>query len=270
MKRVFLFGYRGASGEAPENTIPGFQKAIDLGMDGVVFPVRASRDKKLMVMSDSGLARIAGGQKSVGDYNYQELKRLDAGAWFDDRYRGERILLLEELIELIPNKMMLIMELNGRNFLSNGLEEALIRLVKNRGIEERVVFSSYNFLVFGRILSLDPSQRLGIYLRDDFLSWVRKNWYAGLIRPCFLHPSPGLLNKKLISWTKSDGAKLVPYQMNQEGDILSALDSGVDGIISESPLVLRRVYQEWEEKHSTSNPGGVNERAGTKHTSKVL
>lgn len=270
MKRVLLFGYRGASGEAPENTIPAFQKAIDLGMDGVVFPVRASRDKKLVVMSDSGLAKIMGQPSSISDYDFEELKRLDAGAWFGEQYSGERILLLEELLELVPDEMMLVMELNGGNVLSNGLEEKLIRLIKKKRIEEQVVFSSYHPLVFARILSLDPSQRLGIYLRDDFLSWVRKNWYAGLIRPYLIHPTPALLNKKMVSWTKADSAKLVPYRMNQEGDILSALDLGVDGIISEYPTRLKELFNKWKEKNSTSNQGEANEQAGTKHSSKVL
>ncbi len=244
-EKILLFGHRGARGEAPENTIAGCRRALSAGMDGIEVDVRVCRSGEVVVAHDATLTQITGRRLPVLAYSLVELKRLDVGASFSEAYRGERIPLLEEVLDNFGDKLILDLELKGKGIHAFGLEEKVIRLVHRRGLQDRVILSSFNPLILLKAASLDPTLRLGFNLLDDFWIGLRKIWFPRLLHSYSVHPEPSLMDEGMVKFARRREAKLIPWQVNEESDIRRALELGADGVISDFPTRLKRVYNEW-------------------------
>ncbi len=95
-----VIGHRGACAHAPENTLAGFRAAAALGVSAVEFDVRLSRDRVCVLIHDPDVDRTTDGSGAVGAHDLAQLKTLDAGAWFDPRFTGERMPTLAEALAL--------------------------------------------------------------------------------------------------------------------------------------------------------------------------
>src|SRR5947207_7411297 len=93
-----VIGHRGAAGLAPENTFAGFDLALEIGVDGIETDVRKTKDGKLVLFYGDRLDRTTNGIGVLQETTWQELQYLDAGSWFDDKYAGQRIPLLQEAL----------------------------------------------------------------------------------------------------------------------------------------------------------------------------
>jgi len=98
---VLVIAHRGASGTRPENTLVAFRRAEELGAQMVELDVQLSRDGEVIVLHDWTLDRTSDGRGRVGKRTIEELRRLDAGTWFDRAYAGERIPTLGEVLAAI-------------------------------------------------------------------------------------------------------------------------------------------------------------------------
>ena len=83
-----VFAHRGASAAAPENTLPAFQKALDMGVDGIELDVQCSRDGELVVIHNFDVDATTDGHGPVASLAATELKQLDAGSHFSEKYAG--------------------------------------------------------------------------------------------------------------------------------------------------------------------------------------
>jgi len=267
-KKVLLFGHRGACGEAPENTLSAFQLALSAGMDGIEFDLRLCRSGEVVVVHDATIARITGTRAPVSAYTYEELKKLDVGRWFSERFQGERVPLFEEVIELFADKLIFDLELKGKSIHTDGLEEKVVQIIKKRGLEERVIISSFNPMILLRILMLDPSLKIGLNFLDDSWHWLRKIWFAHFSHPFSVHPTANLVDQFIIEFARKRNALIIPWKANKESEIKRLLEIGVDGIISDYPFRLKSVYNNWKE--STSTEEGSLDRARKEHSSKIF
>jgi hypothetical protein len=96
--RPAILGERGSPLEAPENTLPGLARALELGLDGVAFDVRRTRDRALVLLADETLERTTSGRGKLALTRLVELCACDAGASFSARFAGTRVPLLEEAL----------------------------------------------------------------------------------------------------------------------------------------------------------------------------
>lgn len=96
-----LIAHRGYSSEFPENTMPAFEGALDVGVDYIETDVQMTKDGRLVLFHDNDLLRITGVEGVISDKTYAELSMMDAGAWFDSAYEGVHIPTLEELLILL-------------------------------------------------------------------------------------------------------------------------------------------------------------------------
>lgn len=98
-----IIAHRGASHDAPENTLSAIRLAWEQHADAVEFDVYLSKDGRIVLMHDADTKRTAGVARKVVDQTFAELRQLDVGAWKDARYRGERVPSLSEALAEIPN-----------------------------------------------------------------------------------------------------------------------------------------------------------------------
>ena len=130
---VKIIGHRGASDDAPENTISSIKEAFKQGADGVEVDVRITKDGKVICMHDKNTLRTTGSSLDVNKVKYSELKELDAGSWKSSVWVNESIPLLEEVLEEVSEDKEIFIEIK------TGLEiiDPLILLVQNSNIKHK-------------------------------------------------------------------------------------------------------------------------------------
>ncbi len=99
-RRPLIVAHRGASGLAPENTLAAFRLAIALGTPAIECDIHLSADGVPVVIHDPRVDRTTGGRGEVGRLTFDQLRRLDAGAWFAPQFAGERIPSLDDVLAL--------------------------------------------------------------------------------------------------------------------------------------------------------------------------
>jgi glycerophosphoryl diester phosphodiesterase len=153
--RPLLGGHRGNPAEHPENTMRSFRSAIALGCDLIECDVHLSSDGRLVVIHDHTLDRTTNGTGLVHDCTAAELRKLDAGD-------GEKIPLLQEVIELAIGKVGLVIELKNLPPLYPGLEEKLINMLRQLGAIQECAIVSFNHAAIHELRKVEPSMQLGI------------------------------------------------------------------------------------------------------------
>lgn len=148
--RVSVVAHRGASAEAPENTMAAFRRALEVGCDLLEFDCHLSRDGAVVVIHDDTLERTTNGQGWVADHTLEELRRLDAGSWFSSRFDAERIPSLDDVLGWASSTpLVLSIEIKqptpvaGRPRYQD-IEHAIAKVVRRHGFERRVLVHSFD------------------------------------------------------------------------------------------------------------------------------
>ncbi|MBX6395540.1 MAG: glycerophosphodiester phosphodiesterase [Alicyclobacillaceae bacterium] len=233
---VRVWAHRGASAEAPENTLAAFRRAVSLGVPGIELDVQLSRDGVPVVLHDPTLDRTTDGRGWVGDWTWEELRRLDAGRWFGPAFAGERIPSLAEVLSILPPEVWLNIELKTAPEAYPGLEERILECVHGAG-RCRVLYSSFDHSSLERLQRLDPGASVGL-LYDGYLlapwNYARQ---AGL-RVQSIHVRHWFVNRALVRGAHRRGLKVFAYTVNDPGRAAQLFRLGVDGIFSDHPRVV--------------------------------
>jgi glycerophosphoryl diester phosphodiesterase len=131
-----IVAHRGASAERPECTMAALRRAIETGATAVEVDVRTSRDGQLFLLHDATLDRTTNGKGAAREKSLAELKKLDAGSWFDGKYAGERIPTLREALELCRGKVDVLLDLKEQGAI---YAEAVTLEVRDHGDPKRTI-----------------------------------------------------------------------------------------------------------------------------------
>lgn len=164
-----IWAHRGCSQMYPENTLLAFEKASALkGLTGIELDIQLTKDGYMVVCHDEKVDRTTDGIGELRGYTLAELKklRIDAG-----NGKWEQIPTIEEVFDLIKNKCLwggvkLNIELKNSIFPFEGMERKIIDLVHQYGLQNRVIYSSFNALSLERIREIDKDAEIGILDRN--------------------------------------------------------------------------------------------------------
>lgn len=241
MKPVII-AHRGASKKAPENTMPAFKKAIELGAGGIELDVQLSSDGHLVVIHDEKVDRTSNGKGLVRDKSLAELRSLDFGGWFSEDFEGTQIPLLEEVFELFSdwNGMLNIEIKNGPVFYP-GIEKAVADAMRNAGMTGRTIVSSFNHYSLVEIRKLDSAVRTApLYMEGLYKPWVyAKQIGASAIHPLFYNIVPEVMKGCIMN-----GIAVNPFTVDQPEYIKMVAMAGVSGIITNVPDVALKIISE--------------------------
>jgi len=162
-------------GQLPENTLESFHKAIELDADGIELDVQLSRDGRLVVIHDETLNRVCGKTYLpplyVKDFSLCELKKMDVSASCPGALFVSHIPALEEVLELVkPTSLLINIELKTDIISYNGIEEKLIQTVRDFGLNQRIIYSSFNHLTVARIKRLASESNTAFILSQKLLN----------------------------------------------------------------------------------------------------
>ena len=229
-----IYGHRGASGYAPENTLEAFRLAMEMGADGFELDVHMSKDGELVVIHDESVDRTTDGHGLVKDLTLAQLKALDASNHME-AYRGARIPTLAEVYDLIRNTRHIVnVEIKTDECFYPQIEEKCLALAKEKGVEERILYSSFNHHTLKKMRRLKPDAKLGMLFGDIM---IRPWEYAKAMDVDFLHPMkmniyvPGFAEQ-----TQKAGYGINMWTINDAETIQECLKYGA-GIITNYPDV---------------------------------
>ena len=113
LPRRGICAHRGENHTNPENTLSAFKAAVSLGAHMIEFDVRMTKDGYLVIMHDKTVDRTTNGKGLVSEYTLKQIKELDAGSWKSERFKGEKVPLLSEVLDVIPGNIWINVHLKG-------------------------------------------------------------------------------------------------------------------------------------------------------------
>jgi glycerophosphoryl diester phosphodiesterase len=236
-----IFAHRGSSAHAPENTLAAFDLAIQQGADAIELDAKLSADGYVVVIHDQTVDRTTDGTGKVRELTLAELRQLDAGAYFDIAFHGERIPTLEEVFQSAGVRTYANIELTNYASPTDPLPARVAELVKKYGLEKRVLFSSFNPLALLRIQKLLPETPAGLLAFPRWSGALARSWLGNLIPHQSLHPEQGDVTPSLVKRVHRSGQKVFVYTVN-EAEVMRRLFSwDIDGIFTDDPVLARQV-----------------------------
>ena len=228
-----VWGHRGASGFAPENTMEAFRLAVEMGADGIETDVHLSKDGVLVLMHDEKIDRTTNGTGYIKDYTYEELAKFNAN-YHKEGYDFCRIPTLNELLQLSKDTGVLLnIEIKTDAILYENIEDKVLALVKEYGIEDQVMYSSFNHYSLMKMKSINPSIKVGLlYMCGLYQPWN----YANSVHADALHPYyPACILDDYVKNSHLHNVMVNAWTVNDEKTMRWFKKQGVDGIITDNP-----------------------------------
>lgn len=242
MKNPWVVAHRGAAGHAPENTISAFERAVQLGARFIETDLHLTRDGRFVAIHDSSLDRTTNGSGDVHQHTLAELRKLDAGMWYDRSFMGERLPTLEEILEF-AHKHDVVFYLEVKYDASWGMHHALVAALENAKSAARTVVISFDPATILSIQRLDPSILLGLLVEDSQTDPVKAALRVGARQLC---PQHMLVTPELVKRAHHADLQVVTWTVNTVEEMRAAVNAGVDGIMTDFPDRLRALLEDSE------------------------
>ncbi|MBS7609730.1 glycerophosphodiester phosphodiesterase [Candidatus Bathyarchaeota archaeon] len=220
---IQVIGHRGAAAYEPENTLRSFRRALEIGVHAVELDVHLSKDGRVVVIHDPTVDRTTNGHGYVRDLSFEDLSKLDAGM-------GERIPLLEEVIDLVKDKAILQIELKGE-----GTEEPVLRILEEKGFLDRVVLTSFFHNRVKKAKELKPLIKTGVLFVGRPLDPIH---IVRVAKADAIHINYLTVDKELVEEIHRAGIKVTVWNVDEPRNIDRMIDFGVDAIGSNKPDIV--------------------------------
>jgi glycerophosphoryl diester phosphodiesterase len=240
--RTLVIAHRGNSSQAPENTLPAFVSAIDAGADLIELDYYHSSDEVPVVFHDKELDRTTNARELLGREKIRldslpltQLRRLDAGSWFDARYQGARIPTLDEALDTIQSGSTTLVERKA------GDAATCVKLLRQKRLLDHVIVQAFDWAYLRDCHRLAPDLVLGA-LGSEQLTQARLAEIEAS-------------GAKIVGWKQQDlrsediraiherGLKAWVYTVNEPETALRLVEMGIDGIITDDPSRLLRTLR---------------------------
>lgn len=224
-----VIAHRGASTYAPENTFAAFDLALDMGAHHLELDVQTSSDGHLVIIHDDLVNRTTNGFGRVWKHTLAQLQALDAGAWFDNKFTGERIPTLEAVLNRYRGRAHLHVEIKGK---SEGLSERTADTIRAQGWAGNVTITSFQKDKLEALRAHAPELPAGWLLRnidDEIISEARR---LGISQLC---PKADTVKPELVARLREAGFNVRAWGVSSEDLMRRMVDVGVNGMTVNFP-----------------------------------
>ncbi|USK60780.1 glycerophosphodiester phosphodiesterase [Peribacillus asahii] len=249
-KDIVNVSHRGASGYAPEHTLVSYQMGEKMHGDYIEIDLQMTKDGQLIAMHDEKLDRTTNGTGLVKDYTLAEIKQLDAGSWFNEKYpesanpnyEGLQVPTLEEVFKKFGKNARYYIETKSPETYP-GMEKELLRLIDKYDINKKsLLIQSFSPQSLKIMNELDPSVKLVqlisyknyAVITDDEIAAIKE--YAMGVGPNHTY-----LNEEYVQKVVNSGLELHPYTVNDKDRMKQLIDWGVTGMFTNFPDKLHEV-----------------------------
>lgn len=242
--KIYTIAHRGASGYAPENTIPAFEQALDMKSDYIELDIQLTKDLVPVVIHDGTVNRTTNGKGYVKDYTLEQLMTLDAGSWFNEKYpmfareiyAGLRIPTLDQVFERFGKEVAYMIEIKDPNLNSN-IENVLNEHILKYDLTDYVSIHSFSEASLRRFHAINESIPLYQIVWYDFSVYKISESYINRLKTYAVGISPNFqkINAGYVAQVKNSGLKVFPYTVNYQVNMDKAVLWGVDGVHTNFP-----------------------------------
>jgi glycerophosphoryl diester phosphodiesterase len=232
MKNFFVWAHRGASGDAPENTLSAFRLAEQAAADGLELDVRLTADGVPVILHDDTLDRTTNVQGLLALYPVADLQHVDAGSWFAPQFAGEALPALEHVLQWATGRLRLNLEI--KEFDAGMAVKALL----DRYPCCRVLVSSFDHGVLKALRASAPQLPVGFLSEDS--QWHRQLLAAVACGAESFHPRQDLVTPQSVAQCHALGLKVYPWVVDEVERFRALLRMGVDGMFTNHPARLRQ------------------------------
>jgi glycerophosphoryl diester phosphodiesterase len=241
---VWVVAHRGASGHAPENTMAAFRRAVEMGARFIETDLRLTRDARVVAIHDATLDRTTTGHGPVYLCSFDEMRVLDAGAWFDSRgggsFAGERVPTLNQVLRFAKERdIMLYLEIKPDD--TWGIEHAIAGALRDSGESARVVLLCFDSRLLESLRRLDGTVMTGYLCDQPSPDLVARATDLGSRQ---LVPRGDLVTPALVREAHEAGLQVVAWTVNEPEQMRRLISAGADGIMTDYPDRLVRVLQD--------------------------
>lgn len=236
---MWVIAHRGASGTTPENTLAAFQRAADLGAGFIETDLQLSKDMRLVAIHDETLDRTTNGRGAISAKTLDELRQLDAGAWFENHhdtqqrkaFKGERIPTLDEVLAFGRRQDIgLYLELKASG--AGAADHVLVAGLRGSGEIGRSVVISFDAKALARLREIEPLLVTGFLYSGNLSDPVERAVGLGARQ---LLPREDRISPQLTAHAHRRDLKVVAWTVDSPVRMKELMDSGVDGIITDYP-----------------------------------
>ena len=241
--KIIAEGHRGYCAKYPENTLVSFKGAMDLGVDQIEFDVWLSKDGVPVIMHDQNAKRTTGVDKLITDMTLEEIKTLDAGSHFDEKFKGEKVPTLRETLDLLSTdpKMLYGVEIKGRDV---RCADVTIEMLREYGIVDRCWFYTWNCVVLKHLKTKYGDEVRTMAYPDFTMQDIEQvpEFYD-------YRDEVGIgnyfLSKALCTKIQTqDKKRMRMFCMDNEEDVIDAIEHGASAITANDPVPLLKYLNE--------------------------
>lgn len=230
--RTKIIGHGGSGGHAPPSSAPTIEKCLELGSGAIELDVQFAADATPVVFHDPTLRRAAGVNGTIRNQDMRELGGYDVGFRYGDRYRGLRLLTLEEAAGLIPDDVDIFIDIKDFDPVNAKQLRGLLSILKQAGGLERCLFTSASEEVLTTLGRTDGSIRRGLKTSDARSESVER---AASLGCTSLHPDASSTRRPLVEACRKQGIAIFPHSAHDSRSLRSLVDLEVDGLSTGYP-----------------------------------
>ncbi|MEM8964749.1 MAG: glycerophosphodiester phosphodiesterase family protein [Acidobacteriota bacterium] len=238
LERPRIIAHRGVSGDAPENTLVAFEKAIQMRADMIELDVTFTRDGQVVCLHDETLDRTTSGSGDPRTQTLEELRELDAGSWFDAQYAGERMPTLDEALRLMKDEILVNIEIKSEAVDEGeepGIVEAIAALVKRLDMVDQVVISSFSRRGLERSRRVAPEIARAVLYTDDQYPDLAPGAALLALEAVAVNVHHRQATLSTVKDVHGAGGIVMVYTVNDPALAETLFVNGVDAIFSDQP-----------------------------------
>lgn len=241
-EKVMVTAHRGYSEKYPENTLPAFKGAVEIGADCIELDVQQTKDGKIIVMHDSNVKRTCGVNLNIWEADYEDIRYLDAGSWFDETYHGTTIPTLEEVLKYCRGKIRLNIELKPTGY-ETDFEKNVLDIIEKYHAERSCYVSSMKYECLEKVKELNPK------IKTIYITSVSMGNFTVMEAADGYSVEAMMLTQQFVNKAHNAGKEVHVWTVNSEDSMERVLKMGVDAIITDKPAAAQEFI--YYKEHST-------------------
>ena len=223
---------------APENTRAAIHRAMEIGVDAIEMDVRLTKDRKVVVFHDRKLDRTSTGTGPVGAHTLSEMKSLDVGSWYDSRFKGERVLTLEEAFGELPSDFPVYVEAKARGPGALPLAVRIVNIITKLRRWESTLVGSFNPAAMMLLRVVDSKVFRGYIWSAHHPLPLRARWFSPLVSPHWCAPDRRTLTPPLLVRLHSQGKPVIAWDQDVGTDMAVLKGMRLDAVVTDFPETL--------------------------------
>ncbi len=247
-----VISHRGANNEAPQNTIPAFKRSLEIGCDGFETDIHLTSDGYPVICHNYTVDETSTGNGEIRTKTLEELRSYDFGSYYDEKFKGTQLPLLDEFLEVSKDEQVEIMNIEIKPPLDGNLDivKKTIDAVKEAGLFDKLLISSFSPEVLVECKKVEPNCKTGFLYAPNKLFFFKTMIFgyvkfAKSIKADYLHPHFFGVTKHYVKKLHENGIKVNVWTVNKPETAEKLIKYGVDGLITDLPGMANELVKKY-------------------------